>query len=501
MRNLADVLDQGEISASVQTELTTSRRLLPTSTHHLALVGRLEEVSEWVGGSLSSEWHPSHEQVVAASKARHGVRPIAVWDLRSAVVYRALTNRLALKLPPLVRSGSAWTQFQREPLDRPGKYIVSADIAACYQMLDHGELSRELTVQTGEGRTVEHIIELVQAVSGRSYGIPQQSLPSDVLAEVFLAALERRILRKGLDITRYNDDFRVNCESWSEVVRAIETLSEEARSMGLLLNDSKVLTYKRVTYEGKLNKADALREEIANDAELDLTDYLETYDGDFEEITPEQTAIDQLAAVRVLERWQSVAGRGQVRDSKRAEHAALVQLVPVALRELGKSSIDAPKALDISMNLLRFEQTTTPGVCEFFTGRQDDAALLASFDKLLARDVYLTGWQAWWLQQPLARLDLTTGKGSRRRTEWLEDLFKDAQRSPVLRANAAKTMARHKLITVETLLRVYDRSSAVERPVVVEAMALLKPGKAVRAAVTGDSKLEEWAFDWALQNA
>ena len=501
VRNLVEMLDHSEITDALQAELTTSRRLLPAPSHHVALLTQLNEVTEWIEGSLSADWRPSAEQIVAASKGRHGVRPIAIWELRSAVVYRALSNRLAAKLPSLVRSGAAWAEFQREPLTRSGEYIVSADIAACYQMLDHGELARELTVQTGDGRTVEDIVELLTEVSGRKYGLPQQSVPSDVLAEVYLATLERRILRKGLDMTRYNDDFRVNCSSWSEVVRAIETLSEEARSMGLILNDSKVLTYKRTTYEKNLDKSAALREDIATEAEIDLTDYYEHYDGELEAVIPAQTEVDELAAVRVLERWQSVAGRGHVTESNRAEHAALLQILPVALRDLGKSAVDAPGALDISMKLLRYEQTTTPAVCRFLIGRHDDAALLASFDKLLAKNVYLTGWQSWWLQQPLARLDLTKGKGSQKRTSWLRTLFEDAQKSPVLRANAAKTMARHKLVNVDALLKIYDRSSAVETPAIVEAIALLKPSTKVRQAVTGDSKINEWVFDWALANA
>jgi RNA-directed DNA polymerase len=321
------------------------------------------------------------------------------------------------------------------------------------------------------------------------------------LAETVLSALERRVLRKGLSLTRYNDDFRINCGTWSEVVRALEILSEEARNMGFFLNDSKVLTYRRSTYESRLERAENLRAEIAEEAELDLTHYLATYDGDVEVIEPVAADVDHLTAVRVLERWQRVAGRGQVRDSARPEHAALLQLVPLALRELSKTSADAPKALDIAMDLLRYEQPMTPMVCDFLTTRQDDAALLRAFDRLLRKNVYLTGWQAWWLQQPLARMVLTSGPGSRRRKTWLEDLSVDAQRSPVLRANAARTLARHGLVDVPDLLTVYDRASPVERPVVVEAMALLKPSTAIRSAVTGDSKLHEWIYDWAASLA
>lgn len=501
MQEISNLLSLEEVEAALTAELTTTRKLLPTPSHLQALQPHLSQASAWLYGLLSTNWQPSSERLVAVSKARHGVRPVAVWDLASTVLYRALSNKLSDQLPTPIRSSAAWKEFQEGPLKRPGRYVVAADIAACYQMIDHGELSRELTIQSGAGEVVAQIVSLLRATSGRAYGLPQQSVPSDLLAESFLAALERRILRKGLDLTRYNDDFLINCNSWSDVVRTIEILSEEARSIGLLLNDSKVLTYRRATYEDRLARAEALRIDIAADAEIDLIQVLETYDGTPEMVEPEQEEVDRLTAVRVLERWERTAGRGQVSDSKRAEYAALLRLLPVALHELSKAPDDAPGALDISRKLLRYEQTITPSVCEFYSSRGVDTPLLETLDKLLTRRTYLTGWQAWWLQQPLARLDLTADPGAKRRVTWLRSAYSDASRSPVLRAHAAKTMARHGLITAEELLTLYDRSSAVERPVVVEAMALVKPAKNLQNAVTGDNKLHKWIFDWAIQHA
>jgi hypothetical protein len=63
------------------------------------------------------------------------------------------------------------------------------------------------------------------------------------------------------------------------------------------------------------------------------------------------------------------------------------------------------------------------------------------------------------------------------------------------------TLARHGLIDADQLLPVYDRSGPVVRPVVVAAIALLKPSETVARAVTSDSQLDRWVFDWATQNA
>jgi hypothetical protein len=54
-----------------------------------------------------------------------------------------------------------------------------------------------------------------------------------VLAEALLAKLERALVRRGLAADRYSDDFRFTSASWSEVIRALEVLEEEARLVGL----------------------------------------------------------------------------------------------------------------------------------------------------------------------------------------------------------------------------------------------------------------------------
>jgi len=71
-------------------------------------------------------------------------------------------------------------------------------------------------------------------------------------------------MRRGLRVFRHNDDFRFVCRSWSEVIRAVEVLSEEARMMGLTVNDHKTVPWRRAKYEAHLDEADALRPESAS---------------------------------------------------------------------------------------------------------------------------------------------------------------------------------------------------------------------------------------------
>lgn len=121
--------------------------------------------------------------------------------------------RLAEILPKVNRGREQWRTFQRLPLKHDDRYVLTADITACYQHIDHGLLSEEILVRGGDQRTIDALAALLSTTSGRSYGLPQQSRASDVLAEAFLDRLERALVRRGLRASRHNDDFRFVCRS------------------------------------------------------------------------------------------------------------------------------------------------------------------------------------------------------------------------------------------------------------------------------------------------
>lgn len=456
----------------------------------------------WALGRMQGESVLPTEVTVAVSKSGHGLRPVAVWDLPSRLMYSALTDRLRPMLPSVDRSRGAYRAFQRVPSEAGTRYIVSSDIAACYQFVDHALLASELLTQSGEASTVAALISLLRETSGRKYGLPQQSPASDLLAETFLRRLERALVRRGLKVWRYNDDFRFACSSWSEVVRSVEVLADESRAVGLSVNDLKTVTWTTAKYTANLDRAEALRTEIAAEAKLDLTQFETDYDGIVVESAPDSGDVDALAAVRVLERWNKIAGRGRMTQAKRPEHRAVIELLPAALKTLEGDASTDPDVLALCMKVLRYEQTATPSVASYLTTRNDEAAVVGAFDKLLTAKAYLNGWQTWWLQQPIARhAGFTSGRGSKARCAWARHAFTAAEHSPVLRAHAALTLARLGMVDSAELLSLYDRTSVTLRPVIVAAIALCKPADDVAEAVRGDSLLHAWTYDWSSKNA
>ena len=490
------------LRAAVDAELDGPPRLLPPNSVHPALLARREEVTEWAFGRIQGEFVPPTEVTVAVSKAEHGVRPIAVWDLPSRLMYWALAERLRPALPPVDRGPKAYRAFQRGPSEAGAKYIVSSDIAACYQFIDHALLASELLTQSAEAATVSAAITLLRETGGRTYGLPQQSPASDLLAETFLRRLERALVRRGLNVWRYNDAFRFACGSWSEVVRFIEVLADESRAIGLTVNDLKTVTWTTAKYTASLNRAEALRTEIAAEAELDLTRLEVDYEGTVDVAPPEKGDVVALAAVRVLERWDKIAGRGRAAQASRPERRAVVKLLPAALKTLEVNPATDPDVLALCMKVLRYERTATPAVASYLMTRGDDEVIIGAFDKLLAAKAYINGWQVWWLQQPIARhAGFASGPRSKARRAWVEDAFMVADHSPVLRAHAALTLARLGMAVSRALLSLYDRTTATLRPVITAAIALSKPAAAVTAAVRGDSLLHAWTYDWASTHA
>lgn len=505
---LPDLLSVDDLRVAVAVELDAPPRQLPPSRVHPALQERRDEVAQWAHGRIQGEFVPTPEIVVAVNKPGHGVRPVAVWDFPSRLAYWALAQRLRPALPPVDRSRAAWTEFQRAPAEAAPKYIVSSDIAACYQFVDHTLLSDELLVQTGDTATVSTIIALLQNVSTRRYGLPQQSWASDLLAEAFLCRLERALIRKGLRVFRYNDDFRFACVSWHDAVRSMEILAEEARSLGLTVNDLKTVTWTTSKYVANLDRAESLRAEIAAEGKLNLKRLETEYDtaplvefsltGD----TESSATDDVLASLRVLERWDRIAGRARWSQANRPEHRAVVELLPAALKTLESDPETDPTALAICMKILRYERTVTPAVASYLLTRNDETAVLTAFNELLAAKAYLNGWQTWWLQEPLSRLPgFADGPGSSVRRRWAQNTLKASENSPVLGAHAALTLAQIGLMNAGQILTIYDRSNTTLRPVLAAALAFCRPDRSVAEAVRGDSVLHAWIYDWAANHA
>jgi len=492
-----DLATEEEFRSAVDSVVANAPRLLPPGAATVAMSVHRDEAAAWAFGQVVGDVSPTQGDVISVSKNRHGVRPVAVWDAPSTLLYAVLSHKLRPHLPEVVRGSDAWHEFQHAPLSEPGNYVVVADIASCYDMLDHGLLSEELRLQAGEHGTVVTLNQLLAKATQKTYGLPQQSESSDLLANAFLQRLERSLHRRGLRIWRYNDDFRMTCNSWSDVVHTIEVLDEEVRHHGLLLNDSKTITWRRGNYEARLEHVEQLRQGIAAEAEIDLEELTSTglYD-DVDQQDPDPEDVAALASTKLLDLWLEIAGQGDVPLARRDEHVSLLQLIPPALKILTPEPDDLPATIDILFLMLRYEQTLTPAICRYLA-TVNGAELLDGLDRCLASDPYLSDWQMWWLLNVCTRL--SEFASNQARMAWAINAYQRTSQGSLIRAQAAVNLARIGGVTVEQLMRDYDQSSPIARPALVAALALAGPTAEIAAAIRSDSRLHEWVFDLVLQ--
>ncbi|MGL5826225.1 MAG: reverse transcriptase domain-containing protein [Nocardioides sp.] len=479
---------------------------MPPGPIESLLFCKTDEIADWALRRVAGTFRPVLQQVVPVRKHGHGVRPVAELFLRDQLLYRALATSWASDLPPVSRETQGFDDFQRAPLsDTTAAYVVSSDVSAFYQYIDYNVLAQELLIRTGDADRVTALLDLLEGVTGRTYGLPQQSEPSDLLAETYIDIIHRRLVRKGLRVWRYNDDWRITTASWSKALHAVDLLEHEARRIGLTLNDSKTIIRTIRTYSDEIEHRDAVLKEVADEAELDLTDFDFFSEYEIMILEPDQSAVQLEASRRVLLRY----GEHRVGDKEEPKVLqTLLGLLPSALLRLSEAvhanqiEVDLD-VLKLCMEMLRTEQTLTPQISRYLGAAVafDEAAVLNVFDGLLMSDPYITPWQTFWLGPHLGRSSKFTAKKSgSKRAAWLQSVWNSTAASEPVKSGLATTLARHKLIEKNDLLAAYDRFSETGRPGIAAAIGVAEPNKsdAAIAALCREDGLSEMAYDWGV---
>lgn len=355
--------------------------------------------------------------------------------------------------------------------------------------------------RTGDTDAADALMSLLGGVSGRTFGLPQQSESSDALAEAFISVIHRRLVRSGLQVWRYNDDFRIAAPSWSEALDAVDCLEREARLVGLALNDSKTVIRRRDTYEGWLGRHDHMLKEISDEVEVDLTDWLMNPYGEVHEIEPDQKDLQLEAARRVVEKWfeaRNAEHDGSAED--RETGLVLTELLRVSLPMLKDQPPDG-HLIQWCAGMLRMEQSMTPAVARYLEGvaTEDPGFLATWFEEFLRDRPYLTPWQALWIAPAVGQSDAAFLEGSIQR-EWLLGLWNDRRCPEPVVAGLAYTMAVRGLLTEADLLGAFDFMSDIGRPLIARALGALVPAtKPGAAAVIAEDELSRWSFELGAQ--
>lgn len=260
-RSLVGRLD---LVGAVEGEIASTRNLVPEQPGLAVLANRVMEYADWLASQLLAGLSVPESTIVYARKHGHGVRPVPIASIAGRVVFRALVKVILGDRSPVDRSPEVYLDFIRAPVDYAHEkagggvgwlvgdsgitHVVKTDITAFYQYIDHSILQQELLSISADFDAISALMELLSEMEGRAFGLPQLLDPSDDLSDIYADVMERAMIREAFPTWRFNDDFRVACESYTNALAAIEALGRHAADLGLVISELKTFTPRYIKY-------------------------------------------------------------------------------------------------------------------------------------------------------------------------------------------------------------------------------------------------------------
>ncbi len=193
---------------------------------------------------------------VEIPKASGGIRGLAIPTVRDRVVQTAVhlrhRDRFDREFEPCSfgyrphRSVRQAVQAIRK-LRREGyTWVVDTDIESYFDHIPHVPLLERIALLNLGPRVETLLAQWLQAevydghtVTRLTCGVPQGTVIGPLLANLYLDQMDEILLRRGLALVRYADDFVVLCRTRDDAERALELTTEIVESLHLHLKQSK----------------------------------------------------------------------------------------------------------------------------------------------------------------------------------------------------------------------------------------------------------------------
>lgn len=224
---------------------------------------RLRHQLQLVDDVRRGHYRPAGMRQFTLQKPGGGERVLSAACLRDKFLQRAVAQVLDAECEPRFHHDSYGYRRGRgvpHALERCAErircglpWLVDADIHACFDRIPHAPLLRTLRRELGD-RPLETLVgQWLDAVPGphgileRRRGIPQGAPVSAVLCNLYLHALDRAWMAKGIPFVRYADDFLLFLPDQSTARRALDYTRRQLAALQLDLHPDKT----RVVHAGE----------------------------------------------------------------------------------------------------------------------------------------------------------------------------------------------------------------------------------------------------------
>lgn len=125
-------------------------------------------------------------------------------------------------------------------------WVVDADVRSYFDTIPHERLLSLVGAKVSDGRVLAlieaYLSQEVMEAAGAwtpAGGTPQGAVISPLLANIYLDPLDHLLAEKGFEMTRYADDFVIQCRSEMEARRALALVEQWMADAGLSLHPEK----------------------------------------------------------------------------------------------------------------------------------------------------------------------------------------------------------------------------------------------------------------------
>lgn len=125
-------------------------------------------------------------------------------------------------------------------------HVVDADLKGYFDSIPHDRLMSRVKERIADGRVLRLIGDFLKADIlddmkrwTPEQGAPQGAVLSPLLSNVYLDPLDHLMVRYGIEIVRYADDFVILCKTAEDAARALELVKQWVAGNGLTLHPEK----------------------------------------------------------------------------------------------------------------------------------------------------------------------------------------------------------------------------------------------------------------------